>query len=32
MLAVMTLNLGYLLAVAGGAFLGEFALGWLERE
>ncbi|KAK4070238.1 hypothetical protein Purlil1_13534 [Purpureocillium lilacinum] len=31
MLAVMTLNLGYLLAVLGGGVLGELALGWLEQ-
>ncbi|KAJ9132073.1 hypothetical protein NKR23_g11420 [Pleurostoma richardsiae] len=31
MLAVMTFNLGYLLAVLGGGFLGELALGWIKH-
>ncbi|EWY79747.1 hypothetical protein FOYG_17141 [Fusarium oxysporum NRRL 32931] len=31
MLAVMTFNLGYLLAVLAGGFLGELALGWIKH-
>lgn len=31
MLAVMTFNLGYLLAVLAGGFLGELALGLIEH-
>ncbi|EWZ78648.1 hypothetical protein FOWG_17152 [Fusarium oxysporum f. sp. lycopersici MN25] len=30
MLAVMTFNLGYLLAILSGGFLGELALGWIK--
>ncbi|KAI8648737.1 hypothetical protein NCS55_01482000 [Fusarium keratoplasticum] len=30
MLAVMTFNVGYLLAILTGGFLGELALGWIE--
>jgi len=29
MLAVMTFNLGYLLAILSGGLLGELALGWI---
>ncbi|KAL6405311.1 hypothetical protein AUP68_11062 [Ilyonectria robusta] len=31
MLAVMTFNLGYLLAVLAGGFVGELALSWIEH-
>lgn len=31
MLAVMTFNLGYLLAVLAGGFVGELALGWITH-
>jgi len=30
MLAVMTFNVGYLLAILSGGFLGELALGWIK--
>lgn len=30
MLAVMTFNLGYLLAILGGGVLGEIAFGWVK--
>jgi hypothetical protein len=29
MLAVMTYNLGYLLAILGGIFIGDLAFGWV---